>query len=720
MSTHMFSRLRLAALFVAVAGAAVIAGQAPSGAQSAQDPAPATAQTPTFKAQVEYVEVDALVTDAQGRLVRNLTKDDFQVFEDGKRQTISSFTFVDIPVERPDRPLFQPNALEPDTVSNERPFNGRVYVLVLDDLHTAALRSQLVKNAARQFIQRNLGANDLMAIVYTGGRSDYNQEFTSNRRLLLASVDKFMGQKLPSATLNRSSEYYRQRDLLGSSGGLNSRTVADPDDQERAFKARNTLTTIKNVAEWFGGVRGRRKTMLLLSEGIDYDITDLIRGYDQSPSSASSILDDTREAVAAATRSNVSIYAVDPRGLTSLADETIGVTSLPDQDDPSSGIGMSSLQNELRVSQDSLRTLSDETGGFAAVNTNQFADAFARIVDDNSSYYVLAYYPPSNQRNGRFHRIEVRTTRPGLKVRSRKGYQAPRGRAPVPAATAPGKPSLEVTEALNSPIQVSGLGMRMFASAFKGTAPNASLLLGVELVGRDLALAQDGKIELSYFAFDAQGKSRAGATDSLMTTNLKPDTKTRVQQTGFRVLNRLQLPPGRYHLRVASHDSAGGLSGSVSYDVEIPDFTKTPFTMSGLVMTSMAGSSMVTAKADDQLKGTLPAPPIASRSFAQNDEIALFAEIYDNQNSTPHRVDITTTIQSDEGRVLFKAEEERSSSELQGAKGGFGYQVRIPLNEVPPGDYVLNVQAKSRLANDVGVGRQVRVTVTPPLPMAPR
>jgi hypothetical protein len=267
---------------------------------------------------------------------------------------------------------------------------------------------------------------------------------------------------------------------------------------------------------------------------------------------------------------------------------------------------------------------------------------------------------------------------------------------------------------------VSGLGMRMFASAFKGTAPNASLLVGVELVGRDLALAKDGKIELSYFAFDAQGKSRAGATDSLTTTNLKPDTKTRVQQTGFRIVNRLQLPPGRYHLRVASHDSAGGLSGSVSYDVEIPDFAKTPFTMSGLLMTSMAGSSMVTAKADDQLKEALPAPPIASRSFPQNDEIALFAEIYDNQNSTPHRVDITTTIQSDEGRVLFKSEEERNSSELQGAKGGFGYQLRIPLNEVPPGDYVLNVQAKSRLGNDVGVGRQVRITVTPPMQMAPR
>jgi len=703
----MTKNLRFAAVLVLLASVVFTAGPSTQSAQDQAQPV-ATTPTPTFKAQVEYVEVDALVTDAQGRSVRNLTRDDFQVLEDGKRQTITSFTLVDIPVERPDRPLFQPNALEPDVASNERPFDGRVYVLILDDLHTAALRSQLAKNAAKQFIQRNLGANDLMAVVTTGGRSDQSLEFTNNRRLLLAAVDKLMGQKLTSATINRSAEYFRQRDL-----GVPGR-IDDPEDMERAHNARNTLTTVKAVAEWFGGVRGRRKSILFVSEGIDYDIHDIIRSYDATPSSASSILDDTREAISAATRNNVSIYAIDPRGLTSLADETIGVSSLPDFDDPSAGIGTSSLNNELRLSQDSLRTLADETGGFAAVNTNQFANAFERIVNDNSAYYVLAYYPPSNKRDGKFHKIDVRVTRPGLTVRSRKGYQAPRGKAPVAASVTPGKVSPEVTEALNSPIPVSGLGMRMFAAPFKGTAPNASVLLGIELVGRDLALVQDGKVEISYLAFDTAGKMKAGSTDSL-TTNLRPETKTRVQQTGFRMLNRLQLPPGRYHLRVASHDAAGGRLGSVAYDLEVPDFSKQAFTMSGVILTSMTGSTMVTAKNDDSLKEVMPAPPIASRTFPQNDEIALFAEVYDNQSSTAHRVDIVTTIQTDDGKVVFKTEDERNSSELQGGKGGYGYTTRIPLNEVPPGDYVLNVQARSRLGDNVGVGRQIRIVIGPPV-----
>src|SRR6516165_9293759 len=181
----MNSSVRAAALMVVFSGALLSAGQ------QAQ-PSP---QAPTFKAQVEFVEVDALVTDQQGNFVRDLTKDDFQVFEDGKLQTISTFTLVDIPIERLERPLFAALPIEPDVQTNERPFDGRVYVLILDDLHTDPFRTQRVKLAAHQFIERHLGSNDLMAVLFTGGRSRDAQEFTTNKRLLLAAVDRFMGQK---------------------------------------------------------------------------------------------------------------------------------------------------------------------------------------------------------------------------------------------------------------------------------------------------------------------------------------------------------------------------------------------------------------------------------------------------------------------------------------------------------------------------------------------
>ncbi|MGE3959432.1 MAG: VWA domain-containing protein [Vicinamibacterales bacterium] len=694
----MKARVRIAAALILLAGVTLGAGQG-----QPQDP---LTQGPTFKAQVEYVEVDAVVTDEQGNFVRDLKKEDFQVLEDGKPQTVSTFTVVDIPIERAERPLFSPTPIEPDTRSNERPFDGRVYVMILDDLHVDVLRSQQVKRSARQFIERNLGANDLMAVVFTGGRSADAQEFTSNKRLLLNAVDRFMGRKLPSVTVSRNEQFYRQQ--LGPDAGS---PVRDPNDMERGRNAQNMLATLRQVTEWFGGVRGRRKTMLVFSEGIDYDLNDIIRSYDAPPSQAGSILGDIRDTLAMTARSNVSIYGIDPRGLATGGDEAITQTDFANSQDPRAGIGTSSLNYEIRMSQDSLRQLSEESGGFAAVNRNDTATVFDRIVRDNSSYYVLAYYPPNPKNDGKFHRIEVKVNRPGLTVRARRGYAAPRGK-PQTRNTKTGGMSPELFEAINSPLQVSGLTMRLFAAPFKGPQPNASVLIGIELSGRDLSLGENSKVDISFMAVDNKAKIY-GASNNALTLNLRPETKARVEQSGVRVLNRVDLPPGRYQLRAAARDTLKNLMGSVIYDLEVPDFYKAKMAMSGVALTSMAGSTMMTAKPDDQLKAVLPAPPVGLRVFPQNDELAVFAEIYDNSGKAPHKVDIVTTVLTDEGKAVFTVEDERDSSELGGAKGGYGYTTRVPLGDVPPGLYVLNVEAKSRLGNDNATSRQVQFRVVP-------
>jgi len=296
----MKKRLQISALalFVAASAVALSADQAP-----AQAPAQPASNQPTFKLRVDYVEVDVVVTDRQGNLVKDLKKDDFQVLEDGKAQTVSLFTQVDIPIERADRPLYTSTPIEPDVRTNEKPFDGRVYVLVIDDLHTNFGRSIRTKTVAKQFIERRLGANDVMAVVHTSGSSEWNQEFTSNKRLLLAAVDKTQGRKLNSATVNKTREYYNTRDTRQQGDPLN-----DPDDPERAFNARNTLTTLRNVADWFASVRGRRKAIIFVSEGIDYDINDLIPQSGSNHNDATTIIDETRETIAAATRSNVASF----------------------------------------------------------------------------------------------------------------------------------------------------------------------------------------------------------------------------------------------------------------------------------------------------------------------------------------------------------------------------------------------------------------------------
>jgi VWFA-related protein len=685
----------------------------PAAGQPAARPG-GTDQIPpvTFRVQVDYVEVDVYVTDRNGQPVRDLRREDFQVLEQGRPQNVELFSFVDIPIERAERPLFATAPIEPDVATNAREFDGRVYAILLDDLHTTPSRTLLVRAGARRFIERNLGANDMAAVIHLSGRTDASQDFTSSTRLLLRSVDQFMGRKLRSATLNRLDVYNQAR--LSGIQPRNGKYL-DPEDRERGFNASATLRTMKNIAEFLDGVRGRRKSLILFSEGIDYNIFNPFDNAD-----ATTILDDTRAAIAAATRANVSVYAIDPRGLGGLSQEAMELTSLPE--DPGLRLDGVGLNDELRLSQDSLRVLAEETGGFAAVNTNDFAGAYDRIVRENSSYYVLGYYPPDPKRDGRFRKIEVKVNRPGLEVRARKGYAMPKTPAEVPAIQATARTSPAVREAINSPLPQSGLTLTVQPAAFKGTAPNASVLLTTQVApGQFRFTEQAGSfadtLEISFVALDDQGKVRAGDT-SAVELKLREQTRQAVEAFGVRVMSRFELAPGRYQLRVAGRAASTGAVGVVHADLEIPDFSKAPFSMSGVLLTSGQSALTPTVRPDEQVKALLPAAPGTRREFRADDTIALFAEVYDNQAATPHKVDIATTLRADDGRVVFKTEEERESEEVRGARGGYGYMAQVPLKDIAPGDYVLRVEARSRLSGNekTPAARDIEVRVRPAPP----
>jgi hypothetical protein len=178
------------------------------------------------------------------------------------------------------------------------------------------------------------------------------------------------------------------------------------------------------------------------------------------------------------------------------------------------------------------------------------------------------------------------------------------------------------------------------------------------------------------------------------------------------MVNQLSLPPGRYQLRIAAA-TRGGRTGSVLYDLEVPDFTAAPLTMSGVAITSTLAIETPTVVPKNALGQLLPGPVIATREFATDDELALFAEFYENApNAQPHRLDIATTVRSEDGRVVYENREERQSGELQGGRGGYGYEVRIPLSEIGPGTFVIHVEGRSRIGDrDNGVGRDILIRV---------
>ena len=448
--------------------------------------------------------------------------------------------------------------------------------------------------------------------------------------------------------------------------------------------------------------------MVFFSEGIDYDIYDPIAN-----TYASDVRQYGQDAIAAATRANVSFYGIDPRGLAGFDDAAeIGAIPL----DPSVGLGITSLQRELQISQDSLRVLSDETGGFAAVNSNDFAKSFERIIRDNSSYYVLGYYSNDSRRDGQFRNLTVRVKQPGLEVRARKGYVAPRGRppsgTPPPNAIAA---SIAMREALDSPVPVTGLGMSAFAAPMMGAKDKASVLVVVEIDGRNLKFKQEGSaflnnVELAILAMDESGKIRDGAKDTAE-LKLRAETHALVVKNGVRVTRRLALTPGRYQLRIGARESGGGLVGSVLYDLDVPDFNKPDLAMGGLLVTSISSRRIPTANPDPDFKEILPSSPTAIREFPTGDELMLAVDVYDNKVSTPHRVTLRTSVTADDGNVVFNSSDERRSEELKGVNGTYGHIATVPLKGVAPGRYVLRVEVQSTLAKSAAASREIEFTV---------
>jgi VWFA-related protein len=695
----------------------------------------ASAPEVTFKIEVNYVEEDVRVVDRDGNFVRGLSQEDFQVLEDGKPQKVQTFGMVDIPNTRPRKPLYlgaDALPIEPDVAVNKQVLDGRLYLIVLDDYHVAPLRTQNVRNLARRFVLEKLGPDDQAAVVVTSGLMRASQDFTQNRRLLVEAIDNFVGQKMPSAGVARNESKSRDMDRAGQptndAGDPTtidpvSRFVADDRATERMFQTRQALNSLRSIAEWMSAIQGRRKALIFISEGADYNLFDIFTGGDPSNFSFENfnmIQTETWDTVSAASRSNVQIYSVDPRGLTSMGQEDIEIGGLAAG---AYNLGPKQLAQELQTSQDNLRTLAEETGGVAFVGRNDFDAAFDRIVQENSSYYVLGYYSTNDRRDGKLRNITVRVAGyPEAQVTYRKRYAAPRGRAPKTAAA--GKPldpskmlTSELINTMASPLPKTGIQLRLTAIAKKGVGKNSDVEVLIDTLGKDLTFTEkngtfNNRLSLSLGVFNKQGKS-VFAERPDVDLNLRPESHARVMQNGVRLLRHLSLPPGRYQLRVAAQDSGKMKQGSAHFDLDVPDFTRNPIALSSVALAATADRSVYSPPKPgfDPFNGLLPGPPSALREFPANSEITAAVEVYDNKPTPVHGIDVTARVRADEGRVVFNKREERSSEELHGTPGGFGYTFRMPLQGWAPGLYVLEVEAQSRVGGSAPVTRLIQFEV---------
>jgi VWFA-related protein len=691
---------------------------------------------PGFRAEVNLVEVDASVTDDQGHPVVGLTADDFELFEDGQPQKIQSFTPVDIPLTAPAQFLGVDRPVSPDVRSNREPVSGRVYLVVLDDMNINPMRVDTVRSAARDFVESSFGAGDLAAIVYTSGRVDASQDFTADPQQLLASIDKFMGRGVQSAALEAAEKYYADRltleldappgvkpenipqlaadlqDARQRTIGASAKPTVDMQDFERAQRVITVLDTMRALAESLMPLRGRRKAVVMFSEGLNYQLTQPF-----GMRSVSDVLRAMQDTLTAAARANVSFYTIDPRGLDGAGADFMQMNGpgMPN------GATQVAIVEELQQSQDSLRVLAEETGGFASLNLNSFASAFDRIVETSSQYYVIGYTPPPHPRDGTFHAIDVRVKRPGLKVSARRGYAADREqtaeerkrREAERLAREARRPDGDTTstalrDVLGAPLQQRGLGLSVHAAPFRHSANEASVALAIEIDGAGLPLSPPGTLELSFYDVNDRGRAGKGVRKQLALA-LKPDTVERVKAHGIRLNPRISLAPGRYQIRFGVRESARGEAGSVFYDLTVPDFRKDALSLSGLLVTSVSTQQMPTAEPDALVSKRLPGAATSRREFPVGDTLALYAEAYTSGEAPRPTIHVAVRLISETGEDVFTAEDSMPAS----ASAPANIVAQFALEDLPPGAYLLRVEAELSGGDPVSAARETVITVVP-------
>jgi VWFA-related protein len=380
--------------------------------------------------QVDLVTTDVLVRDSKGNFVPDLKKDEFEVYEDGVLQDISSMTVVT--GGRVTNALMPPAAAPPEGIilPPTRPRNdvsGRIFVFFVDDQHLRFHDTGRVRQLFEKFGKELLHEGDLFGMV-SSGPSSISMQMTYDKTRFNDAVKKITGNEL------------KPDDIINGSSGPGG-------PSEVRYRARVAFSTVEDTLKNLEAVHNRRKALIYVSDGYDFtpfqdarlglmrpdspfaqnelsrsqnsqaagdgsnDPTRDLEGKKQSEEFADADLArELWDLTRTANRANVTMYTLDPRGL---------VGPLSDLDE---NVDPQQWGEFVRKSQDSLRVLAEETGGIAIVNQNDFGKAIRRIDAETSDYYVLGYYSKNPDATKRRRVIDVKVTRKSAQVWFRKEY----------------------------------------------------------------------------------------------------------------------------------------------------------------------------------------------------------------------------------------------------------------------------------------------------------
>jgi VWFA-related protein len=581
-----------------------------TSAQSAQDD--------VVRITTNLIQLDA-VAMKDGKQVTDLTADDFEIIEDGKPQTITHFSYIS---NVPATAGSSSNNITPKPENNKnsppvlpavvRPYEARrTIAIVVDDLGISFESMPQIKQQLRKFVEDQLLADDLVAIIRTGGEVGLLQQFTTDRRLLFRAIDGLRWNpcgRVGNSSLAPMPNLTAPTTNLGSGQnavGLCADLQGGP--------LTSTVRGLRFILQAMRALPGR-KSMVILSDNLPLDVpdldslkrgpikpqnpsaddanADLVRGRDETQFGNEGVLRRTAEI---ASRSSVVIYTVDTRGI-----NTTGLTASDNSSPSGPGLRRSTdgitsqardvIQTRAEQLQDArggMSLLAQLTGGFMVSNTNDFG--LPRILREEKGYYLIGYRPGIETFNRNFHHIKARVMRPGVTLRTREGFYGLNDKE-----VTPNKPTTrdQMNSALMSPFGATGIEVHL-ASVFANTKQLGDVIRSVVYVkAGDLKFADapDGArkadFNLSAILFDEEGKVVHSAGE---TRTLRLNTKDYDRAMRDGLVYQLDIPvkkPGLYQFRVLVRDATSSQFGIAGQLVDAPNFRNKGVALSGITLSS--------------------------------------------------------------------------------------------------------------------------------------
>jgi hypothetical protein len=360
-------------------------------------------------------------------------------------------------------------------------------------------------------------------------------------------------------------------------------------------------------------------------------------------------------------RANITVYALDPLGLVS------------EEFAP---------HDNVKARLESLHMLAEETGGRATANSNAPWEAIAQVFRENSSYYMVGFRPLSSVADGRFRRLEVKVNRPGVQVRTRGGYFRPMAaRGSAPPSAAPSGPTSDQT--LASPMPGGSLRMRATAaSVFVAGRRDPTIVVSVGLLPRPSGRPATQTVTTIATAFAEDWRPQGTATGRVVIS--VPATAARELQ--YDVVSTLTARPGRHQLRVGA--ATEGETGSVFLDLDVPDFSRVPLALSGLMLS--VEPAITTAAAPD-LAAVIPVTPTTVREFERWQRVNAFMRVVQGGRRAPGVVRMSATIVGPGDRPMNEVVTDLAGSRFVDRSAD--HSVALPIAALPAGEYLLMVEA---------------------------